>query len=268
MTEVSISLVTGAWLAAMAGAVTGALDVRLRSAPSGMSAVARALAGAAIAAFAYAAFVVVGMVLSLLTFSGAPDAWPALLSVIIGCVALLLVRMLHAALAPRFGMPERRAPSARPTLEEFIAAQGDDPAIASALGRLKAAPTSVSRAPSERRTVADLIDAQPCGGSPTMWLAGVGLALLPLVYGISCIVTRRGELGTTLWRSEVQGGPAIALGVGWIGVGLFLHFHFFFGLHSRLAAFSRRAKSVALVMALAGLGVAGTWSVFAQLPPF
>lgn len=263
--ELSISLVAGAWFAAAAGALTGAVFVRVRRPAS--SALLGMFCGAGIALAAYAAFVIVGMVISVFTFGSAPNAWPALLSVLLGCAALLVVRGVVSLVAPRFGMPERRGPSARPTLEEYIAAQRDDPAIASALGRLEATPTSVSRTPSERRTVADLIDAQPRGGSPTMWLAGVGLALLPLMYGISCIVTRRGELGTTLWPSEVQGPPAVALGVGWVGVGLFLHFHFFFGLHPRLAAFSRRAKSFALIVAGTGLGIAGTWSVFAHVPP-
>jgi hypothetical protein len=83
---------------------------------------------------------------------------------------------------------------------------------------------------------------------------------------VSCIVTRRGELGTIIWPSAVEGGPAIALGVGWIGVGLFFHFHFFFGLHTTLQAYSRRGKSIALVVAGTGLTVAGAWSVFAQVP--
>jgi hypothetical protein len=272
MSEVPLGIMTGAWLAAIAGAATGIFDVRLRRTPSG-SLLLGALAGAVIGALSYGAFVAVGMVISVVTFNSAPDPWPALLSVLIGCVAFLVVRAIHSFLASHFGMPERGAPSRRPTLEQFIAAQ--DPAVASALGRaiaaaapsrLAAAPSSVRRARSERRTVADLIEAQPRGGSPTMWLGGVGLALLPMVYGISCLVTRQGELGTTIWSSEVQGAPAIALGVGWIGVGLFLHFHFFFGLHSRLAAFSRRGKSVALVVAGAGLAIAYTWSVFAKIP--
>ena len=135
---------------------------------------------------------------------------------------------MHSALAPRFGMPERR--------------------------------------PSERRSIGELIEAQPRGGAPTMWLGGVGLALLPLFYGIRCIVTQRGELGTIIWPSEVEGGAAIALGVGWIGVGLYLHFHFFFGLHRGLARHSRRGKSIGLVLACAGLIVAGVWSVIARVP--
>jgi hypothetical protein len=226
----SMSVATGAWLAAVAGGATGALDVLVRRTPARGSVWLRVFGGAAIGAAAYAMFVAAGMVVSVLTFGSTPDAGPALISVIVGCAAFLLLRGLHAVVAPRFGMPERR------------------------------------RAPSERRTLTDLIGAQPRGGAPTMWLGGVGFALLPLIYGISCIITRRGELGTVIWPSEVQGAAAIALGVGWIGVGLFLHFHFFFGLHVGLASFSRRGKAVALVMAGAGLTLAGAWSVFTQIP--
>ena len=92
---------------------------------------------------------------------------------------------------------------------------------------------------------------------------GVALALLPLTYGIDCILTRRGAIGSPLWNSEVEGFGAIALGLGWIGVAMFLHFHFFFGLHPRLEAYSRRGKSVALVVACAGLTIAGAWSIVA-----
>jgi hypothetical protein len=270
--ELSMSVTVGAWFAGIAGGMTGAFDVSLRRTRS--SVLVGVVCGVGIAVAAYAAFVIMGMAVSVLSFNSTEsNAWPALLSVLIGCVAFLVVRAIHSAVASHFGMPERRAPSTRPTLEEFIGAQ--DPTATAMLGRLKAAPTparlktaptSVGRAPSERRTVGDLIEAQPRGGAPTMWLGGVGLAVLPVIYGISCIVTRRGELGTVIWPSEVQGAPAIALGVGWIGVGLFLHFHFFFGLHSRLAVFSRRAKALALVVAGAGLAIAGTWSVFAKIP--
>jgi hypothetical protein len=227
VSDVSISAVAGAFFAAATGCLTGVLDVRLR-APH-RSVFAGALSGILIATLAYGIFVVAGMAISLLTFGSAPDAWPALLGVVIGCVGFLLVRAVHSAVAERFGLPERRHATAP-------------------------------------RTVDDLITAQPRGGVPTMWLGGIGLALLPLTYGISCVVTQRGELGTMIWPSEVQGAPAIALGVGWIGVGAFLHFHFFFGLHQRLRAFSRRGKSIALMVAGVGLATAGTWSVFSRVP--
>lgn len=217
----------GAWLAAMAGALSGVLELRLRPEPRQGSALLGAVAGAIIGVLAYGAFLAAGLVMGLLTWSTTPEPWPALLGVIVGCAALLGMRALHSALVPRFGMPERR--------------------------------------PSEPRSFSELIEAQPRGGAPTMWLGGVGLALLPLLYGIGCVVTQRGELGTTIWRSDVEGGAAIALGVGWIGVGLYLHFHFFFGLHQGLTRYSRRGKSLGLVLACAGLAVAGAWSVIGRV---
>ena len=218
----------GAWLAATAGALSGVLEGRLRPEPHQGSALLGAVAGAIIGVLAYGGFLAAGLVIGLLTWSTTPEPWPALLCVIVGCAALLGTRSLHSALAPRFGMPERR--------------------------------------PSERRSFGELIEAQPRGGAPTMWLSGVALALLPLLYGIGCIVTQRGELGTIIWPSEVEGGAAVALGVGWIGVGLYLHFHFFFGLHRGLARHSRRGKSMGLFLACAGLAVAGVWSVIGRVP--
>jgi len=223
-----MTLVLGVWLSAAAGGITGMFDMRLRQRPPG-TVLLNIIGGAVIGALCYGAFLVAGMVVGLLTFSTSPEPWPALISVLIGCALLLAVRAVHAAFASRFGMPERRSPS-------------------------------------QPRSFDDLIDARPRGGSPTMWLGGVGMALLPLLYGVSCIVTRRGELGTIIWPSALEGGAAIALGIGWIGVGLFLHFHFFFGLHATLQAYSRRGKSIALVVACTGLTVAGAWSVFAQVP--
>jgi hypothetical protein len=225
---VSMTVVLGAWLAAAAGGITGVFDVRLRREPHG-SQLLNAIGGAAIGALCYGAFLVAGLVIGVLTFSSSPEPWPALLCVIIGCAVMLAVRAAHSAIAGHFGMPERR-------------------------GR------------SQPRSFDDLIEALPRGGAPTRWLGGVGVALLPWLYGVSCIVTRRGELGTIIWPSAVDGGPAIVLGVGWIGVGLFLHFHFFFGLHPTLQAYSRRGKSIALVVACAGLTSAGAWSVFAKVP--
>jgi MFS family permease len=226
-----MSIVGGAWLSAALGSVTGVAEAYLRRrTPPRNSVILGALAGGVIGGLAFATFIIAGFAVSLLTFSGPPDAGPALLTVIIGCAALLLVRGLHSVLAPRFGLPERPGPSGRRSLE-------------------------------------DLISARPRGGRPTMWLGGVGFAALPMLYGIRCIVTRQGELGTLIWPSALEGGPAIALGVGWLGIGLFLHFHFFFGLHPRLEGYSRRGKSLALLMATSGLTIAGAWSVLARVPP-
>lgn len=219
-----MTVAIAAWLAAAVGGFTGAISVRLRSADGSM--LLGVLVGGVLAALAYGGFLVVGFVVGLLTWSTAPAPGPALLGVVIGCAALLVMQAIVSAIVPRFGMPE------------------------------------VHRR-SHGRGLDDLIEARARGGAPTMWLAGVALALLPLTHGIRCVVTQQTQIGTQFWKSEVDGLGAIGVGLGWIGVALFLHFHFFFGLHSRLEAYSPRGKSVALVVACAGLTMAGLWAIVA-----
>jgi hypothetical protein len=214
-----MTVAIGAWLAAAVGGFTGAISVRLRSADGSM--LLGVLVGGVLAALAYGGFLVVGFVVGLLTWSTAPAPGPALLGVVIGCAALLVMQAIVSAIVPRFGMPE------------------------------------------VHRRSDDLIEARARGGAPTMWLAGIALALLPLTHGIRCVVTQQTEIGTQFWKSEVEGFGAIGVGLAWIGVALFLHFHFFFGLHSRLEAYSPRGKSVALVVACAGLTMAGLWAIVA-----
>lgn len=221
-----MSIALGAWLAAAAGFATGWIATFIRRPPASRGRVAWALLGALVAAVSYGVILFLGAAVALLTFSSPFDPLPALICTLIGCAGFLVMVWLERVIGSRFGLP----------------------------------PLGTRR----RRTLSDLLDARPRGGRATMWLGGVGLALLPVCYGASCIVTGKGELGTTLWKSTVEGGAAIALGLGWIGVGAFLHFHFFFGLHPRLTAHSRTGKLVALVVACAGLSVAGVWSVVQQ----
>jgi hypothetical protein len=226
-----MNVATGAWLAAITGCTTGAAYATLgrRTPPSRKWVIAHVLLGALIGAVCYAGFLLAGYAVSFLTFSGPPDPGPALLCVFLGCAAFLLLRWLHSMLASHFGLPERSAPGGR-------------------------------------RNLRDLLDARPRRGRVTRWLGGVGVALLPVLYGLRCILAQAGELGTLIWPSRVEGGAAIALGLGWIGVGLFLHFHFFFGLHSGLSANSRMGKSIALIVACVGLTVAGAWSLIEKVP--
>ena len=224
-----MSITTGAWLAAAAGCITGGIAAFMRGrSPSRGSLTVTALLGMLIAALGYGAFLLAGFAVSFLTFSGPPDTWPALLCVVLGCGGFLSLTWLQSVIGSRFGLPPMRAPRGR-------------------------------------RSFQDLLDARPRGGPATMWLGGVGLALLPVSYGLTCLVTRKGKLGTLLWPSAVEGGAAIALGLGWIAVGAFLHFHFFFGLHPRLESHSRAGKYVALIAACLGLTIAAIWSVMTRL---
>ena len=187
-------------------------------------------AGAALGVLSYGAFIVAGLAVSILTFSSSPDPWPALLGVLFGCAAFLGFRLLQSFFSSKFGLPGLAEPK-------------------------------------RHRRFEDLLDAVPRGGAMTRWFGGVALASIPFSYGARCIVTGTGELGKFIWPNEVHGVAAVALGVGWIGVALFLHFHFFFGLHPTLMKQSRRAKLISASIAGAGLTIAGAWPVFETLIP-
>jgi hypothetical protein len=223
-----MSTLLGAILAAAAGGITGALVARVRrSATASPGPGALALLGIVLAPLVYGAFLVAGAVVSLLTFSEPDAALPALLGTVFVCAGCLLAAWIEAHLgsfAARFGLPEPR--------KAF-----------------------------EERGFDAILEAQPQGGRATMWIGGVGLALLPAFAGIQALVSQRGTWGTTLWRRTLEGGPAIALGIGLLGVAAFLHFHFFFGLHPRLCAHSYAGKKLALFAACAGLGIASFWAI-------
>lgn len=89
----------------------------------------------------------------------------------------------------------------------------------------------------------------PSGGPIKMWLLGVGLPLIPLVYGIRCL--RRGEarfFGDNGNFLDLTSTPAISLAIAYVAVGLFIHAHWFWGLHPRLYPFSPHLKGFALVV--------------------
>ncbi|HEV2330651.1 MAG TPA: hypothetical protein VGY56_17865 [Verrucomicrobiae bacterium] len=79
----------------------------------------------------------------------------------------------------------------------------------------------------------------PSGGPAKIWLLGVGLALIPVDYGIRCLATGH----ATLWgrynsQLDVTGSTAVALAIAYIAVGVFIHTHWFWGLLPRFEIIS------------------------------
>lgn len=91
----------------------------------------------------------------------------------------------------------------------------------------------------------------PSGGPVKQWLAGVVLALLPIIYGSICIdrghTTLPGSRGGSL---ELKGDAGFWLAVSYIAIGAFAHFHYFWGLSDRLCRFSQFAKVSSLLVFL------------------
>ena len=95
----------------------------------------------------------------------------------------------------------------------------------------------------------------PSGGRVKMWLAGVGLALIPLLYGVGCLRSGHARFfGSHGANLDLDGSAAIALAIAYIALGAFVHFHWFWGLHPRLWRFSTALKFVAVLVFLGSFG--------------
>ncbi len=116
-----------------------------------------------------------------------------------------------------------------------------------------------TRNPSETDAeVAESLSHSPSGGRVKMWLLGVALALLPLGYGIHCLWTGHTTFyGSHAARLDLTGSEAAAMAAAYIAVGVFIHAHWFWGLHSRLEPFSPILKVLAIATFLGGLGYVG-----------
>jgi len=91
----------------------------------------------------------------------------------------------------------------------------------------------------------------PSGGCIKMWLLGAGLALIPLGYGVRCLFTGHACFFGSRAHLDIVGPAAVALAIAYIAIGVFIHAHYFLGLHPKLLPFSNILKTLA---ALAFIG--------------
>ena len=95
----------------------------------------------------------------------------------------------------------------------------------------------------------------PSGGPVKMWLVGLALALVPLRYGVHCLLTGHarffGRYGVDV---DLDGSAARALAIAYIAVGVFIHAHWFWGLHPKLEPLSYLLKVLALLVFLGSFG--------------
>jgi hypothetical protein len=105
---------------------------------------------------------------------------------------------------------------------------------------------------------ADNLSHAPSGGRFKMWFLGVGFALIPICYAIRCLQTGH----TTLWgrrgtNLDLTGSSALAMAIAYIAIGVFIHAHWFWGLHPKLEPLSPILKVLAVLVFLGSLGYAG-----------
>jgi hypothetical protein len=94
----------------------------------------------------------------------------------------------------------------------------------------------------------------PSGGHAKMWGLGVGLAFVPIGYGIRCLFTGHATLIGQNGDLDVTSSTAVALAIAYIAVGIFMHAHWFWGLQPKLEIVSYVLKFLAALVFLGSLG--------------
>lgn len=115
-----------------------------------------------------------------------------------------------------------------------------------------------------RRHNGELIDELAYPPEATFWSKWCGGVIIPLVilrYGVLILMTNEAKLfarhGTSL---ELSGNNAIAMGIAWLFVALFLNFHFFWSAIPRIFVVSYPGKLLALIGFIASFGYV-LWSL-------
>ena len=95
----------------------------------------------------------------------------------------------------------------------------------------------------------------------TKWFGGLIVPAVMLSYGIkSCILQKSVLFGGRRHGMTLDGSEAVAMGITWICLGLFLHFHLFWPTLKRLYIFTDLGKIVAALGFIASLGYV-FWSI-------
>ena len=88
-----------------------------------------------------------------------------------------------------------------------------------------------------------------------MWVLGIGLAMIPVGYGLYCLnIGHARIIGSRGSYLDLSGSAAQAMAIAYIAVGLFIHAHWFWGLRVRLEPWSPILKIVSVLAFLGGIG--------------
>jgi hypothetical protein len=103
----------------------------------------------------------------------------------------------------------------------------------------------------------------PRGGPLLIWGVGVGLAVIPVGYGLACLASGRATLiGARGGTLTLTGAAATALSLTWIAVGAFLHFQWFWSLRAPGSAVGELGKAAAVLLFAGGLAFVAYHVVF------
>ena len=91
-------------------------------------------------------------------------------------------------------------------------------------------------------------------GSSRYWGGGIVGAALLVGYGVYCLVAGRAHIPGYRDGMSVGGALATALGIAYIGLGVFLHCHLVWEEHTKLWRFSLLGKLPGILAFAGGLG--------------
>lgn len=93
------------------------------------------------------------------------------------------------------------------------------------------------------------------------WGCGVGIpALIALLAARVMFIQKLVTVGRGMRRLQLAGSDAWWLGLAFVGLAAWMHFHFFWTNHPKLASYAEPGKIVSLLAFIGGLG----WVVFSQ----
>jgi hypothetical protein len=98
-------------------------------------------------------------------------------------------------------------------------------------------------------------DYEPSSGDNSQWVLGIAVPLLAVGYGMFCFVTQHVRLTShhTL-VADLHGVKAVAVGVASTSIGLFFHFHLFWGESLRLSRWADLGRIVSMTAFIVSLG--------------
>jgi fatty acid desaturase len=94
----------------------------------------------------------------------------------------------------------------------------------------------------------------PASGPWPKWFGGVVIAIGFVAYGAYGLATGSATLMGENMSQQLRGTDARALATAYIGIGLFLHCHYFWGNVYHFSAMAVLGKVVSLVAIIGGLG--------------
>lgn len=94
----------------------------------------------------------------------------------------------------------------------------------------------------------------PASGPLPMYGGGIVLPSVLIAYGLACWISGHAAIADRYYPLDLNGTKAIAAGIAYLSLGVFLHCHYFWGNLYHLAGFAVLGKILAAIAFIVSLG--------------